>query len=110
MESENFESAINDIKEGLEIQKKIFDHDNRRLAETHYKLGIALAAHSQLEDAVESFQKSHAILTDRVVALEKDVTKNADELKELKILLPDIHEKIVDTKNLEKDVRCIYLF
>lgn len=104
MESENFESAINDIKAGLEIQKKVYDRYSRIISETHYKLGIALAANNQLQEAVESFVDSHAILVDRVSNLEENNTEHQDELKELRVVIPEIYEKIIDTRNLKNEV------
>lgn len=104
MESENFASAINDIKDGIEIQERICEKHSRILSESYYKLGIAYAANNQLDEAVQYFEKSHAILVDRSSVLEKDAENNRDELKELKGLIPEIQEKITDTRNFKNEV------
>lgn len=110
MESENFVGAINDIKEGIEIQERICEKHSRRLSESYYKLGIAFAANNQLEEAVGFFEKSHAILVDRLSILEKDPVNNRDELKELNGLIPEIQEKVTDTKNFKNEVCYFFKF
>lgn len=107
LESENFESAINDINEGLAIQKDIFAKDSRTVAETYYKLGIAYSTNSQIEEAVKSFDSSLEYLKNRIVHLEKQDDKKdeiEEEIKEIKSLIPDIQEKITDMKTYKDEV------
>ncbi|CAH1112667.1 unnamed protein product [Psylliodes chrysocephalus] len=106
LESENFESAINDINEGLAIQKDIFAKDSRTVAETYYKLGIAYSTNSQIEEAVKSFDSSLEYLKNRIAHLEKQDDKKdeiEEEIKEIKSLIPDIQEKITDMKTYKDE-------
>lgn len=107
LESENFESAINDIKEGLRMQKELFPEDSRTVAETFYKLGVAYSTNTQIDEAVESFQGSLRYLRNRINNLEKVEDKKdgvAEEIEEVKGLVPDIEEKIADMKSYKDEV------
>lgn len=110
LESENFELAVMDIKEGLKIQKELFPDDSRTVAETYYKLGVAYSTNTQIDEAVESFEAALKILKNRMGNLEKiEEKKNEveDEIKEIKDLIPDVEEKIADMKSYKDEVcRC----
>ena len=102
MESENFDSAVEDIKRGLAIQKEIFKSDNRRIPETYYKLGVAYASINKKEEAIDCFNKSIEHLNQRIKILEPSKFPNDEsEVKEMKGLVPEILEKIEDLKNEE---------
>ncbi|KAJ8956686.1 hypothetical protein NQ318_014041 [Aromia moschata] len=110
LESENFVGAIEDIKEGLEIQKQLFGQDNRTVAETFYKLGVAYSTTSQFDEAIESFNTALVYLRNRVAALEtgekpEDMYEEEvqDEIKEIKALIPDVEEKIADMKSYKDE-------
>lgn len=107
LESENFSAAIEDIKQGLEIQEMLNETDSRKVAETFYKLGIAYSTNSQLDEAVQSFNGSLEYLKNRIVKLEKIEDKKdeiLEEIKEIKSLIPDIDEKIADMKTYKDEV------
>lgn len=107
LESENFSAAIEDIKQGLEIQKTLFEKDSRKIAETYYKLGIAYSTDSQIDEAIESFNGSLEYLKNRVANLKKieDPKDEIDEeIKEIESLIPDIEEKIADMKTYKVEV------
>lgn len=107
LESESFESAVNDIREGLEIQKILYDDTDRALAETHYKLGMALSMNNKMDEAIENFNRSIQLLKNRIDKLnegEKDIDKK--EVDEMMQLIPEIEEKIVDMRNYNEEVRC----
>lgn len=107
LESENFESAINDIKEGLRMQKELFPDDSRTVAETYYKLGVAYSTNTQIDEAIESFQGSLKYLQNRISHLEKVEDKKEgveEEIEEIKGLVPDIEEKIADMKSYKDEV------
>lgn len=109
LESENFESAVSDIKRGLEIMLGLPGKSERILAETHYKLGIALSTNSQMEEAIEQFKSSLELLQGRIKALEEeDKEKHATEITQMKELIPEIEEKISDMKNFRDEVGCIW--
>lgn len=105
LESENFESAVTDIKRGLEIFLGLSEKNDRVLAETHYKLGVALSTNSQMEEAIEQFNASLELLKGRIKKLEEeDEEKHKTEIIQMKELIPEIEEKIVDTKNFKDEV------
>lgn len=107
LESENFESAINDIKEGLRMQKELFPDDSRTVAETYYKLGVAYSTNTQIDEAIESFQGSLRYLQNRIDHLGKVEDKKdevEEEIEEVKGLIPDIEEKIADMKSYKDEV------
>lgn len=105
LESENFESAVNDIKRGLEILRELAETNERVLAETHYKLGIALSTNSQMEEAIDQFKSSLDLLKTRIKTLEEeDKEKNETEITQMKELIPEIEEKISDMKNFKEEV------
>lgn len=104
MESENFESAINDIKEGLAIQKQIFENDSRAIAETLYKLGMAYSTGSQIDDAVGSFEESLQYLKNRVEKLKSSDDQEAkEEVADIEALIPEVEEKIADMKSYKEE-------
>lgn len=107
MESENFSAAIEDIKQGLEIQKTLYEKDSRKIAETFYKLGIAYSTNSQIDEAIQSFNGSLESLKNRIVNIEKLEDKKdevQEEVLEIKSLIPDIEEKIADMKTYKEEV------
>ncbi|CAG9836633.1 unnamed protein product [Diabrotica balteata] len=106
LESENFESAVNDITEGLKIQKDIFAKDSRTVAETYYKLGVAYSTNTQIDEAITSFNSSLEYLNNRIVHLESVEDKKDEvdeEIKEIKSLIPDIQEKVTDMKTYKDE-------
>lgn len=106
LESENFDSAVNDINEGLQIQKELFEKDSRTVAETYYKLGIAYSTTTQIDSAINSFNNSLEYLNNRISTLEKLEDKNKeveDEIKEIKNLIPEIEEKVADMKTYKDE-------
>lgn len=103
LESENFENAVTDIKAGLAIQKEMFKPDNRTLAESYYKLGIALATNNQIDEAVENYNASLEVLNKRLDKLKEDEVNQRDEIKDIESLIPDIQEKIADMKSFKEE-------
>lgn len=107
LESGNFPSAIEDMVQGLEIQKKLFGNDSRTIAETYYKLGGAYSTNGQIDEAIESFSFSLEYLQNKVNSLKKDEKQkeaNSEEIEELDTLIPEIQEKIADMKALKTEV------
>ncbi|XP_044253523.1 protein HGV2-like [Tribolium madens] len=106
LESGNFSSAIEDMTQGLEIQKNIFGNDSRTIAETCYKLGGAYSTNGQIDEAVASFNSSYEYLQNKITSLKKDENKesNSEEIEELNSLIPEIQEKIADMKNLKSEI------
>merc|ERR1712098_1011597 len=104
IENENYKQAVDDIKTCLEKQVNM-PKDSRLRAETHYQLGVALGFSGSFDEAVESLNSAVAVLKERIERLKKaDGTDEAKkELSELEALIPEISEKISDTKDMKKE-------
>ncbi|XP_038211783.1 histone-binding protein N1/N2 [Zerene cesonia] len=113
LESETYDKAVVDMLSCLEIQKELYRSDDRRIAETHYQIGLANSLASNFEDAITHFKNAANILETRIKSLESPTAATEDatvkkyssadpfysvegEIKELKELLPEIQEKIQD--------------
>lgn len=116
IESENYNSAIEDLLACLEIQNSSFPSDSRSLAETHYQLGVAYTFTADFQNSVNSFEAAASIIRKRIDNLKNPKENSASkeepthifytvegEIEELESLLPDIKEKIADTIDLEKE-------
>merc|ERR1719481_977374 len=104
IENENYAQAVEDLKACLSKQNSL-PKDSRIVAETHYQLGVAQGYNNQFDDAVSSLNTAIKILKERIKNLKEssvpdDVQK---EIAELETLIPEIEEKIDDTKNMEKE-------
>jgi len=105
IENENYSQAVEDIQMCLKKQES-FPKDSRLVAETHYQLGVAQGFNSQFDVAVESLNSAIMIIKDRVKnlkALEKASDEERKEIEELEALIPEIDEKIADTKDMKKE-------
>merc|ERR1712183_624616 len=94
-----------------------FKKDSRLIAETHYQLGVAQGFNSKYDAAVESLNSAIQIIKERVknidvlmkssegkkLAGELEVSIYKKEIEELEALIPEIEEKIADTKELKKE-------
>ncbi|XP_047529595.1 protein HGV2 [Vanessa atalanta] len=121
LESETYDKAVLDMVSCLEIQKELYRSDDRRIAETHYQIGLANSLASNFEDAITHFKNAANILESRIKTLEnpsavaEDATVKKysiadpfysveEELKELKGLLPEIQEKIQDMMDYKAEM------
>lgn len=114
LESENYEQAVTDINDCLAKRKVLHAEDSRRIAETHYHLGVALGHFNKFDEAITSLESSIAVLKQRVENLKaktesKDESKADDafytreaEITEIESLIPEIQEKIQDTKDMKE--------
>jgi len=114
LESENYEQAVTDITDCLAKRKVLHAEDSRRIAETHYHLGVALGHFNKFDEAITSLESSIAVLKQRVENLKaktesKDESKADDafytreaEITEIESLIPEIQEKIQDTKDMKE--------
>ncbi|XP_034830564.1 protein HGV2 [Maniola hyperantus] len=113
LESETYDKAVIDMVTCLDLQKELYGSDDRRIAETHYHIGIANSLASNFEDAITHFKNAANILETRIKTLENPTSVKDDatvkqystsdpfytvegEIKQLKELLPEIQEKIQD--------------
>jgi len=111
IENENYQQAVEDIKLCLQKQEKM-PKDARIAAETHYQLGLAQSFNHQFDESVESHKTAIAILKERSKNLKakeasttspRKLAETNKEIAELEALIPEIEEKIVDTKDMKKE-------
>ncbi|CAM5136397.1 unnamed protein product [Eretmochelys imbricata] len=112
IESENYAQAIEEFQACLALQQKYLEAHDRLLAESHYQLALAYHYNSQFDDAILQFRKSVEVIDKRMVMLTERIKKaeggsNEDEkeIEELNGLLPEIKEKIEDSKESQKSAR-----
>lgn len=92
----------------------MYEADSRRIAETHYHLGVALGHFNKFDEAVSALQQAISCIKLRIDNLKvqkesKDESKADDafytretEITELEALVPEIEEKIQDTKDMKE--------
>jgi len=114
LESESYEQAVLDITDCLNKRKALYAADSRRVAETYYHLGVALGHFNKFDEAVKALEDSIACLELRMENLKnekesKDESKADDafytresEIAEIESLIPEIKEKIQDTKDMKQ--------
>merc|ERR1711936_832266 len=103
IENENYKQAVEDIMECLKKQGH-FPKDARIVAETHYQLGVAQGFNAQYDEAVESLRNAINLLKSRIGNLQKAEGEEAKkEVADLNALIPEIEEKINDTKDMKKE-------
>lgn len=112
VESENYAQAIEEFQACLALQQKYLEAHDRLLAESHYQLALAYHYNSQFDEAILQFSKSVEVidkrmvmLTERIKQAEGGSTEDEKEIEELKGLLPEIKEKIEDSKESQKSAR-----
>merc|ERR1739848_215984 len=116
--SENYPQAIEDLTMCLRRRQDLLPEDNRSVAETHYQLGVALGFNTQFDEAVNALNDAISVLEKRVTNLKEKKesrdpsTKDAPaidddtrlkEIAELEGLIPEIREKIADTKDMQQE-------
>ncbi|EMP34084.1 Nuclear autoantigenic sperm protein [Chelonia mydas] len=109
---ENYAQAIEEFQACLALQQKYLEAHDRLLAESHYQLALAYHYNSQFDDAILQFRKSVEVidkrmvmLTERIKKAEGGSTEDEKEIEELNGLLPEIKEKIEDSKESQKSAR-----
>ncbi|XP_044732281.1 protein HGV2 [Chrysoperla carnea] len=98
IENENFEAAIEDLKECLKLHEEI-KGKTRRLADIHFKIALAYSMGNQFDEAISNLNAAATLLKDRIKTLtaEKEKTEeNETEISEINELLPEIENKITD--------------
>merc|ERR1712179_419280 len=113
IENENYPQAIEDLEACLKRRQEMMEKDSRCIAETHYQLGVAQGFNMEFDEAVKSLEGSIHVLQIRIEKL-KSKTESIDsskgkenflsrdeEIKEIEALIPEIREKIADTKDMK---------
>merc|ERR1719273_2477589 len=115
MENENYEQAIEDLQTCLKRRQQMMPEDSRCIAETHYQIGVAQGFNLQFDEAMLSLDGAIQVLQLRIDLLKSkkesiDPTKARDafytrenEIKQIESLIPEIREKIADTKDMKTE-------
>lgn len=115
IENENYPQAIDDLSMCLRRRQELLPEDSRSIAETHYQLGVALGFNAQFDEAVNALSDAISVLEKRIANLKEckesqDPSKKYDafytrerEIKEIEGLIPEIKEKIADTKDMAEE-------
>jgi len=115
IENENYPQAIEDLETCLQRRQQMMPEDTRCIAETHYQLGVAQGFNLQFDEAVTSLEGAINVLQIRIDKLKTktesiDPSKARDafytrenEIKEIESLIPEIREKILDTKDMKSE-------
>ena len=83
----------------------------RIVAAIHYQLGVAQGFATLFDEAVESLNCAVNIITERIKNLKAKSPKKSPrkdekkEVTELEALIPEIEEKIADTKDMKKEAK-----
>ncbi|XP_041696070.1 nuclear autoantigenic sperm protein isoform X4 [Coregonus clupeaformis] len=108
-ESGNYPAAVEDFQDCLSLQLKHLPPHSRLLAETHYQLGMTYCYTGQYSQAIQHYSSSVKVIEGRLAMLQEVIDKGEDgakdektELEELKLLLPDIAEKVEDAKESQR--------
>nr|CAB3264204.1 protein HGV2-like [Phallusia mammillata] len=115
LEIENYSQAIGDFLECLVLHKELLDKHDRRLAETHYSLGLAYSFHQRYDNALEHYNAALGVLETRIDFLNEQIDENdrkkekseetiqeCAEVGEINQLIPDINSKIEDVMLMKK--------
>uniref|UniRef100_A0A8L0DW71 Nuclear autoantigenic sperm protein (histone-binding) n=1 Tax=Oncorhynchus mykiss TaxID=8022 RepID=A0A8L0DW71_ONCMY len=108
-ESGNYPAAVEDFQDCLALQLKHLPPHSRLLAETHYQLGMTYCYTGQYSQAIQHYSSSVKVIEGRLAMLQVVLDKGENgaeegktELEELKLLLPDIAEKVEDAKESQR--------
>merc|ERR1711994_829697 len=115
IENENYPQAIEDLETCLKRRQDMLPEDSRCIAETHYQIGVAQGFNLQFDEAVASLEGAIKCLQTRIDKL-KTKTESIDpskvrdafytrenEIKQIESLIPEIKEKIADTKDMKTE-------
>lgn len=107
--------AVEDLTCCLRRRQELLPEDSRCIAETHYQMGVALGFNLEFDKAVASLNDAIAVLEKRIANLKEkkesdDPSKAKDafysrerEIAEIEGLIPEIREKIADTKDMQEE-------
>jgi len=80
LETERYEEAVKDFSEVTELFTEILeDKNDRRIAEGHYNIGLALSFDKKYIESIKEFKNAVSILKARVAVLEAKVKTSEEE-------------------------------
>jgi len=103
VESGNFGEAVEDLKVCLDRQKALLPVDSRNIAETHYRVGVALGFSKMYDEALTNLDAAISVLNDRMLSLSGQTgSESIMEIAEIELLVPEIEAKICDLKEMKQ--------
>eukprot|EP00092_Neocalanus_flemingeri_P019597 GFUD01021229.1.p1 GENE.GFUD01021229.1~~GFUD01021229.1.p1 ORF type:complete len:431 (-),score=160.88 GFUD01021229.1:117-1409(-) len=108
IENENYSQAVEDIQSCIKKLESL-PKDSRIIAEAKYQLGVAQGFNAQYDEAVESLNSAIEVIKLRTKNIKESVKSSKSpslqkmEITELEALVPEIEEKIIDTKDMKKE-------
>lgn len=109
-EDEKFDTAIEDMTESLQIRRLLLPEDSRIIAETLFQLAIAKEMNGSGGEAIELLTEAAAVLEQRITNLENLIDDKAkEEVAEIKSIIPEIKEKMIDIKERKQAAICAML-
>jgi tetratricopeptide (TPR) repeat protein len=105
MESDNQEEAAEDFRKALRIRTDHLTEDDRSIAECHFQLGMVYTLSKSFDQAVEAYEFAKSVLKKKLESLRTSQSTSdtdANEIKELEGILPDIDVKIEDVLEMKK--------
>lgn len=121
VETEQYSQATLDYGECLRLLEETVEPSNRRLASTHYNIGVACGYNNAFDDAISHYRSAIKIIEQKIAEVQGMVDKTKDksdegkepesddphelakkELDELQSLIPDIQVKINDAEEEKK--------
>lgn len=111
--TEQYSQATLDYGECLRLLEETVEPSNRRLASTHYNIGVACGYNNAFDDAISHYRSAIKIIEQKIAEVQGMVDKTKDksdegkepesddphelakkELDELQSLIPDIQVKV----------------
>ena len=114
--TEQYDQAITDLSECLEIQRSLLQSDDRCLAETLYQLGLACTFDKRYAEAITHYQSAIEVLQNKIQQLQRIISGETvsdptvvppgsfespaelaqKEIDELASILPDLVAKVTE--------------
>lgn len=96
LETDNVESAVQDLELCLQLRSELLPSTDRTLAETHFFLGMAYQLNNKLTEALAEFDKSKKIIN----TILSDASVSVGVQHQLKTILGELEIKFSETQQL----------
>ena len=98
LENEQYSSAVGDLLECQMLQKARFAANDRRIAETHYHLGVAYSFEKRPNNAQEHFKSARDIIDAKIDALTEQFDAESEKETSDEKLMSDLTNEIAQLK------------
>lgn len=105
LERDEWQKASEELQKCLDIELSVLKEPNRRVAETHFEMGMAFDHAKSFEDSEKEFQQCISCLKDYQEVLKKKSDKSEDddkEIAELDDLVKDVRVRCLEIKEQKK--------